>query len=207
MCRDRDASQSAQQCLQVVWSSSVRLYISSRVKQKGEPRLLLALWPKCLTAKQYLFPPSLPPSHTLLCSQQSLPVPVWPQQQQLKEVKQGRGRLREKGPGGGECTALSAGFPLSDVYMHAHTQLAQEAACVANDQMGKDEVNLEVDQRGLPPLRIWLSKYQSSLPVSPALTHLCRGLKERSRARQIDMGRKRPSSLVKEKQIALIKFS
>lgn len=110
---------------------------------------------KMLNCKTVPFP-TLPPSHTLLCSQQSLPVPVWPQQQQLKEVKQGRGRLREKGPGG-ECTALSAGFPLSDVYMHAHTQLAQEAACVANDQMGKDEVNLEVDQRGLPPLRIWLS--------------------------------------------------
>lgn len=128
MCRDRDASQSAQQCLQVVWSSSVRLYISSRVKQKGEPRLLLALWPKCLTAKQYLFPPSLPPSHTLLCSQQSLPVPVWPQQQQLKEVKQGRGRLREKGPGGMHSIVgrLSS---LWRVHARTHTVSARGSVC------------------------------------------------------------------------------
>lgn len=36
--------------------------------------------------------------------------------------------------------------------------------------MKEDAVNLEVDQRGLPPPRIWLSKYQSSLSPARSLS-------------------------------------
>lgn len=49
---------------------------------------------------------------------------------------------------------------------HTNAGSARETAQVTDDQMKEDAVNLEVDQRGLPPPRIWLSKYQSSLPVS-----------------------------------------
>lgn len=191
MCWGQDARQLLQQRSQVVreckCASVCVVWMELWVKQRGKPWLSLAPWPISSATKH---------THTqrLFCSQQRLPVLVWPQQRTKKKRRVKEGKDEADGKRAAEkCKALSAGSPSlcpSDICTFKHTPMesggggkAREAAQVTNDQMRVNAVNLEVDQRGLPPLRICLSKYPSSLPVSGALTHLlCRGLKKGSRA-------------------------
>lgn len=130
----------------------------------------------------FSLPLSLSHTQQLFCLQQRLPVPVWPQQHTTKVTswrrngKQGRGRRKERGSEQNTRHCPRAFLSLSARKLqnthpephtiHTNAGRAREKEQVTDDQMKGDTVNLEVDQRGLPPPRIWLSKYQSSLPVS-----------------------------------------
>lgn len=157
-------------------------------KTKGQALTNPAFLANALTQSHSLpLPLSLTPTHThthitapLLTTTPacaSLTSTAHNKSDKLKKKRKARTRQTEGERGRAKCGPLSAGHPLfqptlvQNTHSQTHTNhtnagSARETAQVTDDQMKEDAVNLEVDQRGLPPPRIWLSKYQSSLSVS-----------------------------------------
>lgn len=143
-------------------------------KTKGQTLTNAGFLANTLMSNSYSsLPLSITHKHQLFCLQQRKPVLVWSQRHTTKMTswrrngKQGRDRWKERGAEQNSCHCPRAFLSLSTHSHHKHTpwnthnshQCSKRNSQVTDDHMKGDAVNFQVDQRGLPPLRIWLSKY------------------------------------------------